>query len=416
MAGRGGGGRFKRFSKNTSGPSKRPPLTHFLCLPLVNETSRTQLKASLAQFTNELANKEQLFHEKAIRPLGSLHLTLGVMSLTEDGQLEKAIEMLQNLDINNLLEDAENESPKLSSSGDATTSSTPATEAPREPAPEQVIPDETSSKTGIGSNAPREQSHIPSDVLNLLSGQSESLPQPSSNLPSLTTPISPPHTISNPSRSSTRPLSLSLSSLHPMHAPTNTSILYASANDPTSRLYPFCLRLQNLFTEAGFIQKENRDLKLHATLVNTIHAKKALEAKKPSSDDKANSAGDTPVTTRSSGVEAGSRGKGNSEDTMSEGSEAPASTEVDVDEKLPAGEKKAGWQTVPAAKRRNAGRKMQLKFDATTLIEAWKDMVWAENVRVEKVAICEMGAKKVFNEKGEVVEEKYTEVGSVDLP
>jgi hypothetical protein len=66
------------------------------------------------------------------------------------------------------------------------------------------------------------------------------------------------------------PLKVTLRGLESMHTPSKTSILYSS---PTGddRLYPFCQKLKDLFTEAGFILEENRPLKLHATIVNTVY-------------------------------------------------------------------------------------------------------------------------------------------------
>jgi activating signal cointegrator complex subunit 1 len=55
-------------------------------------------------------------------------------------------------------------------------------------------------------------------------------------------------------------------------------------------------------------------------------------------------------------------------------------------------------------------------FDATALLEQFKDFVWAVDVRIEKVAICKMGAKKIFDERGEVVGGEYEEVAYIDLP
>ena len=67
------------------------------------------------------------------------------------------------------------------------------------------------------------------------------------------------------------------------------------------------------------------------------------------------------------------------------------------------------------------------KFDAGYLIDRYEDMVWMEGVRVEKVAICEMGAKDVVvEEEGEsvgnglkeprIVQQEYKEIASVELP
>ena len=62
-----------------------------------------------------------------------------------------------------------------------------------------------------------------------------------------------------------------------------------------------------------------------------------------------------------------------------------------------------------------------LKFDARPLLEAYESFVWAEDVVLDRIAICEMGAKKKKKERvdggGSVVgeEEEYTEVASVGL-
>lgn len=70
-----------------------------------------------------------------------------------------------------------------------------------------------------------------------------------------------------------RPLSISITSLHSMHAPKSTSILYAGAQDPTDRLFQTCVTLRDLFQKKGYLVPDDRPLKLHATIVNTIYAK-----------------------------------------------------------------------------------------------------------------------------------------------
>ena len=95
--------------------AKKPPLTHFLCLPLITSTSKPQLEASIASFReNHVIASERpqqtasengvtrIIHPKAIRPVGSMHCTLGVMSLDQD-RLQKAIKLLESLDITQLL-------------------------------------------------------------------------------------------------------------------------------------------------------------------------------------------------------------------------------------------------------------------------------------------------------------------------
>lgn len=101
---------------------KRPQLTHFLCLPLVNTKSLPQLDSSLAAFktahlaepgpasqsSNDQMDTSRLgLPSTAFRPLGTLHLTLGVMSLTNKERLDQALAFFQSLDLAELMNDAE---------------------------------------------------------------------------------------------------------------------------------------------------------------------------------------------------------------------------------------------------------------------------------------------------------------------
>ncbi|KAN0113020.1 Protein kinase A anchor protein, nuclear localization signal domain containing protein [Hyaloscypha variabilis] len=192
-------------------PRPSPPrLTHFLCLPLITSTSRPQLQNSLATFrdkvtgisTPELPNGVP---EKAIRPLGTLHLTLGVMSLLSQERIDNSLKHLRSLNLKELLSCA---SPKPLKTSDVAEDS-----------------------TGQPQSKDKAIAFDTKDV---------------------------------------EPLKVTLRGLESMHTPSNTSILYSS---PTSddRLYPFCQKLKDLFTEAGFILEENRPLKLHATIVNTVY-------------------------------------------------------------------------------------------------------------------------------------------------
>jgi activating signal cointegrator complex subunit 1 len=52
-----------------------------------------------------------------------------------------------------------------------------------------------------------------------------------------------------------------------------------------------------------------------------------------------------------------------------------------------------------------------MRFDASRLIERYRDFVWAQDVRVDKVQICKMGAKKIWSGE-EVVDERYEVVYS----
>lgn len=76
----------------------RPIPTHFLCIPLVNAASRPQLVSSLASFAADVTSPESYgVPAGAIRPVGTLHLTLGVMSFPKNEGVEKAVELLNTL-------------------------------------------------------------------------------------------------------------------------------------------------------------------------------------------------------------------------------------------------------------------------------------------------------------------------------
>ena len=105
---------------------------------------------------------------------------------------------------------------------------------------------------------------------------------------------------------------------------------------------------------------ENRPLKLHATIINTIYAKKA----------------------------AGFRGRGRG------GSITNTSSNT-------------------APKERERGPP---KLDASALVEIFADFEWSKELLIEKIAICKMGAKKILGQYGDVVGEEYEEIAHVALP
>lgn len=91
--------------------------------------------------------------------------------------------------------------------------------------------------------------------------------------------------------------------------------------------------------------------------------------------------------------------------------------------------KKGGTRKGQSGEKGRRGRinRRDGKFDATYLMERYENMVWMEGVRVEKVAICEMGAKDVVveEEAGSVgdgqdeqrmQQQEYKEIASVELP
>lgn len=356
-----------RQKKKTGADTRNSPLTHFLCVPLITTTSKPRLKKSLETFRREVCQgphqatattpedaddlvdsphkgpgdaaegaasipvSSNLIAEKAIRPVGALHLTLGVMSL-DANQLSKAQQLLQDLDVAALFGEASpsaaEPSTLLSSSG-------------------------TSGRTSTN----------------------ESSDEGSSGLSTFAKAISPPP-VSSVLRFRPPPLDISLTSLASMHAPHKTSILYISPTDPTDRLWSISNAIRSRFLEAGLLVNDDRPLKLHATVVNTIYAK-------------------------------GRRRPRHSPAKAQEFKPSDGKNSID----------KAGLDTQDD---RSIGHgpdaNAPLKIDARQILERYKDFVWAAGVELDRVAICEMGAKKVLNDKDEVINEEYKEVAILRLP
>ena len=195
---------------------KQPALTHFLCLPLVNHASLPQLEASIAAFTAShppvpVADPSSSQHQSteqdalqaaipqgAVRPIGTIHLTIGVMSLPTKERLNEALSFFQTLDLAGLLREAERVAYELRQ---------------RHVWKRRPNPAEASSLSPAPLNS--EQEH--------------------------------------------RPLSVSLESLHALPRAKAATVLHASPVDPTGRLYPFCVMLRDKFIEAGFMLSEAKN-------------------------------------------------------------------------------------------------------------------------------------------------------------
>lgn len=87
--------------------------THFLCIPL----PVSQLANSLASFRADVTSPLSFaIPDDAVRPLKTLHLTLGVMTLKEEG-IAKAAELLQRLKLAEILSKARAARTEITSRG-----------------------------------------------------------------------------------------------------------------------------------------------------------------------------------------------------------------------------------------------------------------------------------------------------------
>ncbi|PSK40077.1 hypothetical protein B9Z65_8017 [Elsinoe australis] len=373
-------------------PGKKPPLTHFLCLPLVNQESRPELEVSLGKFRKEVCREERGGEEavttlpaKAVRLVGSIHLTLGVMSLTESDKLNAAVGYLKKLNIEELLSGSTSVPSKgVTASFTPNTSETPGPEDSITTLHKAVSPPPTSRSTGAA---------IPLEASPTKSG----------------------------------PLTVTLSSLKPMQSPRSTTILYAVPKDDTDRLYNLGNRLRTLFTEADYLFPDSRPLKLHATIVNTIYVKgrdrQPAQRSKPEEEAGAasrivdtESPAKPSLPSEENDVQV-AKMKGTAPEPSKGSIEAPAQHQSLVGENeefADAGEDLVKGSNPPKPKSKRK-RPSPMKLDARDLIETYKDHVWASNIVIGRVAICEMGAKDVKNEAGEIVDQVYREVASVPL-
>ncbi|KAH7399996.1 kinase A anchor protein [Cadophora sp. MPI-SDFR-AT-0126] len=205
----------------------QPRLTHFLAIPLVTPSSSPQLQHSFALFRDKvthpnIASLSDGVPEQAIRPLGTLHLTLGVMSLTTREKVEGVLELLRSLEFVGVRPMG----ARVEGAGDDVS---PVPKL-RQLSDTQSGGDDTSTVSNSESKEKEKQKERP-----------------------------PP------------PLHITLQGLQSMHDPSKTSVLYAAPLDPNLRLYRFCVKLREVFKE--FLVGEQRPLLLHATVVNTVYVK-----------------------------------------------------------------------------------------------------------------------------------------------
>lgn len=152
----------------------------------------------------------------------------------------------------------------------------------------------------------------------------------------------------------TKDLRITLRGLKSMQAPASTSVLYAPPLH-SSALSSFCLALKKIFTDAGLLVPDDRGLLLHVTVVNTVYVPRG-------------------------------RGQGH-------------------------GQSQGGVRDGGGSGGAEQRRKGRITIDAQEMLEDWAEFTWMEGVKVERVAVCRMGAKK-----GADGEEAYVVEGSVDMP
>lgn len=153
------------------------------------------------------------------------------------------------------------------------------------------------------------------------------------------------------------PITVRIQGLYAVHGAAHASALYASAHDATSRLAPLCDGVRTaLMLGSG-----------SGSRLDIYHA------------------------------------------------DAATSSDLDPD----TGIEGLGVMIVNTAPATKGGRKSpcgtKRKLDFVPAVDKFRDCVWAEDVVLERIAICQIAAENVLDAEGRVVDQVFREVGSVPL-
>lgn len=315
----------KRGSKGKWTKPTRPQVkrTHFICLPLATEASIPQLKESLAKFRQITSPTEDVVsgsvgrspgehprgssssrqqhiqdenHNSATdvpkqsstslaqdlcqipigahRPPGTLHLTLGVMDLSEQADMERALQLLEDINYVDLLRqaeamvsqhqlDRENEKealPLADKIPDKAGMLNRAANTIGVDAEARVVP--TSTKAPLESlNRAISPPSFPASVFSK-SNDTLALNQTSS--------FTPHDKLGN--QALPEPFSLTLQGLGTFPSARSSRVFFAHVRDTSHRLQTFAELVRQRFMDVGLVT-ETRPLVLHATVANLIYVK-----------------------------------------------------------------------------------------------------------------------------------------------
>ncbi len=278
--------------------------THFVCFPLVTDSSIPQLAASLEHFrrvttlTPEIAKRRRLKQEQmrqqqkeetpereggadddsdegsdaqggeregasrmqevkdedlrilppaAHRPPGTFHLTIGTMDLSEKDEMDRAVRVLKGLELGRMMRDVERE--------------------------EQVGTGregrwETKQKQKEGEEAVSTDQRTGEEAADTAKDTVQSLAR------SISPPPSRPRSKSPSSSPFSAPLMIYLQGLSAFASPRKARVFYAPPHDPSNRLLLLANKIRAVFKAEGFVT-EKRELTLHATVANMNYANRA---------------------------------------------------------------------------------------------------------------------------------------------
>ena len=462
--------------------SARPPLTHFLALPLCTPETRPQLVENLGRFKEDitqengqrsssgneynsrhgneneaartiLPTRKRRFQNSAqdIQPAPEADMEEIMGKLLDDDKLGELNELLDKKQISTQLESPGEEDEHHSNSpssgeqldrGDSErpvkVSTAPSQDRAKDlgeynqvdedPAP-SVVPTKPVPRPSIPDVAFRHPGclHFTLGVMSLPSPEKLGLAKAflrNLDLPSLLPVASPP--------TNQHPLTTSLRTLSSLPAAEHATSLYASPV-PSEAVYAFASKVRTAFIEAGLLIDDGRGLLLHATLVNTIYAMPRKRLRGGQKGQKARTllerAKEEEIQKLQEEARVGKPEREIEGDLLDAG---------DGEGMVAAGIKRIQKEyEAKLAEREQEAKSQRVKIDARGLVKKYENMVWAKDVVLDRLTICEMGAKKVYeNEEGmesgvqirfpgrkkvevderKVVDEVYREVAGVDIP
>ncbi|TGZ81270.1 hypothetical protein EX30DRAFT_371624 [Ascodesmis nigricans] len=339
---------------------KQPRLTHFICIPV---HTAPDIAGNLEVLRPRL--EELGLHRDCIRPAVCLHLTIGVMSLLEEVEVEKARRMVEGLRLRELMVEAER-AVEVKDEGGA-----------------------SSSTTGTSPALP---------------GAAALVSEAQTTIPPTTAVAEPPASPPPPP-----PINLTLTGLSAFPKPRDARVLYAIPHDPTGRLQRFAEKVRDRFVEEGLmkVEKGREKLVLHATVANTTYAPKG---KKAEGDGEEVEEEEVKVKVKvaevrenedqaQAQVQPQTQPLDLSLPDLTQEEElslraAPENQLPELADPPPPGEKK------PSKKHHRRYHYRPPRFDATQLVEDMREFTFAEQVSVDGIALCRMGAEDKDGVKG----------------
>ncbi len=290
------------FSKYVMDIAQLRSLTHFIAIPLLSPVSRPQFRNSITRLLDDPSAATVPRHD--IRPLGTLHIGLGAMSLTTPERFAKSTEILRNVNFKSIL--------KVAARG---------------------------SKEGIAFDAER------------ISQEGSS--------PTMT------HVGSAP-RNGVAPVSVSLRGLHCGRIGAEADALFLGTNvvDLTHRLHHLRETIQHAYRDVGL------QILTNSSDAETSRARKENQASSVFSMGILRSTCQPP-------------------------------------RKIPDRKHRGKLRNSPAP-----------RYDFRELVNQYKDRTWSEDIRLDRVSICQMGLTQSIARHGGGIDSDLglSEVFSVPLP